>query len=220
MQTTIHAVLTGRVQPFGPKGEPSAFRKQPVDAAIALTKTGLQGDEQADPRYHGGPDKALLHYSYDHYPAWQQERPELAEHFAAPGAFGENISSHDLTEATVCIGDQFRLGTATVEISQGRQPCWKLGHRFGAADMVRQVIDSRRSGWYYRIINTGEVRAGDSIALLARPYPEWPVARVLGLLVGNDRDRTAITALKALAVLSTSWRERARRLEGNLNRRT
>ncbi len=99
---------------------------------------------------HGGPDKAVHHYPADHYPFW---RSELAGHplLVAPGAFGENISTLGLVEADICIGDRFRLGSALVEVSQGRQPCWKLDHRFGNAAMTAQVVATRRwSRWAMR----------------------------------------------------------------------
>jgi MOSC domain-containing protein YiiM len=216
MTVTIRSVLAGRVVPFGPRGEPSGFRKTAVAGPVSVGALGLAGDEQADQEHHGGRDKAILHYAFDHYALWREERPELAAQLARPGAFGENISTCGLTENEVCIGDRYRLGSATVEVSQGRQPCWKLGHRFREPAMVGAVVLSGRGGWYYRVVEPGEVAAGDALELLERPWPEWPVARVFGLIVGPDRDPEALEALSTLVPLGSSWQAKASRRRQNL----
>lgn len=139
--TMLNAVLTGKAVPFGRPDTLSAIGKHPVDAAIAIGPAGLEGDEQADRRNHGGPDKAIHHYPFDHYAAWRGDLPAHCPLLESVGAFGENLSTLGLTEETVCIGDIFRIGTATVQVSQGRQPCWKLNHRFGVKDMARRCTD-------------------------------------------------------------------------------
>jgi MOSC domain-containing protein YiiM len=211
----IDAVLTGCVAAFGPRGEPSAMAKTPVAGALSVGPLGLHGDEQADLVNHGGVDKAIHHYPRDHYPFWQEA---LAQHplLNDVGAFGENISSLGLTEDVVCIGDHFRLGTALVEISQGRQPCWKLGHRFGHASVVARVVSTGKSGWYYRVIESGSVSAGDSLTLLDRPYENWTVARVFNLLIagGNKTAPDLLQPLARLEPLSDSWKRRAQALTG------
>lgn len=219
MQAEIVAVLTGKTAPFGPKGEPSAYRKVATAETQEIDSLGIVGDEQADPRYHGGPDKAILQYASEHYPLWQQEQPHLRAEFRDAGAFGENISSIGMDETSVCIGDRFRLGTAVVEVSQARQPCWKLGHRFGDAGMVEAVVRCARSGWYYRVLEPGSVAAGDEIELLEQPFPQWPTAKVFELLIGGGRDKSALRALSKLDPLSINWRERARRKLRNLKGR-
>ncbi len=219
MKTQVDQVLIGKVCAYGPNGEPSAYRKTETVNSVAVEFLGLSGDQQADPKHHGGPEKAILHYAYDHYPVWRTEQPELAAHLLSPGAFGENISSTGFTEESVCLGDRFRLGTSIVEVSQGRQPCWKLGHRFGAPEMLREVIRTGRGGWYYRVIQTGNVRTGDTIELVDRRYPEWPVSTVSGLILGSDRDADALAALGELEALADNWRIRARRRLKNLQSR-
>ena len=159
--TTIGAVLTGKSRSFR-ANETSAIAKSPLTGPVAIGPLGLAGDEQADLSVHGGPDKAIHHYPLDHYDWW---RAQLGDHqlLAAAGAFGENISTHGLTEADICLGDRFRLGTALVEVSQGRQPCWKLGHHFARAEVTAMVVTSRRSGWYYRVLAPVHVAAGDRL---------------------------------------------------------
>lgn len=213
MSATVDALLTGKVRVFGDRGEPSAIAKALVEGPRAVGFLGIAGDEQADLSVHGGPDKAIHHYPRDHYPFWTDA---LGGHalLAAPGAFGENVSTRGLVENRVCLGDRYRLGSALVEISQGRQPCWKLGHRFGDARVPAIVVTTRRSGWYYRVLEEGQVAAGDALDLLDRPLPDWTVERVFALLIAGagKRDPAALRALAAMDALSASWRARAEKL--------
>ncbi len=214
MSYAIDAVLTGKARAF--RGdEASAIAKTPVNGALRVGLLGIEGDEQADLTVHGGVDKAIHHYPRDHYHWWAGE---LGDHalLGAPGAFGENISTEGLIESEARIGDRYRLGSALVEISQGRQPCWKLGHRFGIATVPATVVTTRRSGWYYRVIEEGSVAAGDALALVERPLPEWSVERVFHLLIGGagKREPEALRALAAMDALATSWRARAEKLLG------
>lgn len=214
MSYAIDAVLTGKARAF--RGdEASAIAKTPVNGALRVGPLGIDGDEQADLTVHGGVDKAIHHYPRDHYHWWAGE---LGDHvlLGAPGAFGENISTEGLIESEARIGDRYRLGSALVEISQGRQPCWKLGHRFGIATVPATVVTTRRSGWYYRVIEEGTVATGDTLALVERPLPDWSVERVFHLLIGGagKREPEALRALAAMDSLATSWRARAEKLLG------
>lgn len=211
---SVDAVLIGQVRPFGPKGVPSGIDKRQLTGSVLVTALGLSGDGQGDAKHHGGPEKALHHYPYDHYPAWRAELADFSAQaesvLSAPGAFGENLSTTGLTEADVCIGDLFRLGSALVEVSQARQPCWKLNHRFGHAGMSRAVQQSRRTGWYYRVLEEGELRAGDGLTLASRPYPDWSLARLLRVLYVDRLDYAALTEMAELPPLAESWRKLAR----------
>ncbi|MGH6782747.1 MAG: MOSC domain-containing protein, partial [Sphingomonadaceae bacterium] len=162
---------------------------------------------------HGGPDKAIHHYPRDHYPFWA-EALDGHDLLHAPGAFGENISTGGLIEREACIGDRYRLGTALVEISQGRQPCWKLGHRFGVATVPATVVKTGRSGWYYRVIEEGTVVAGDTLALVERPLAQWTVKRVFALLIAGKGkgEPAALRELALLPQLAETWRKRAGKL--------
>lgn len=216
MAFEVLALLSGKAKPFA-RGEDSAIAKVPLSGRIRIGKLGIEGDEQADHRYHGGPDKALHHYPSDHYVRWGTmavDHPLLN----APGAFGENVSTWGLTEDAVCIGDRLRLGTALVEISQGRQPCWKQGERLAWPILPALMVKERRSGWYYRVIEEGEAEAGDTLSLVERPLPEWSVSRVFGLLVAGDykSDPAALEALAGMDQLFSGWRERARELRAAL----
>jgi MOSC domain-containing protein YiiM len=209
METTILALLCGKAVPFA-QGEKSAIAKSTREGRLRIGFLGLEGDEQADPRFHGGPDKALHHYPSDHYVRWGTLAPDHPL-LNAPGAFGENVSTWGVTEDQVCIGDRFRLGTALVEISQGRQPCWKQGLRMEWSTLPALMVRERRSGWYYRVIEEGDAQAGDQLTLIERPLPDWSVARVFGLIIGGDhkKDRAALPHLIAMEVLFEGWRMRA-----------
>lgn len=212
METTIGPVMLGRAVPFR-RDERSAIAKRPASAPALAGPLGLAGDEQADLTVHGGMDKAIHHYPHDHYTAWAEELDGHAL-LSTPGAFGENITTTGPTEDLVCIGDRYRLGRALVEVSQGRQPCWKIDHRFQRAGITARVIATGRCGWYYRVLEPGEIGQGDRFALVERPHPQWTVARAFHLLIagGHRTDPAAVAALANLAVLAESWRNRARRL--------
>ena len=209
---SVEAVLTGRSLPL--RGdELSAIRKEAEDGPIEIGMLGLIGDEQADLRVHGGPDKAVHHYPRDHYAFWETLSPFHTKLDQA-GAFGENISVTGMVETDACIGDRYRLGTALVEICQGRQPCWKQAHVMEWPELVALMVKHRRTGWYYRVIEPGRVAQGDAIALIDRPYPEWTVERAFGLLLGGDAksDPEAVRALGQLSVLAPEWRAKADKL--------
>lgn len=195
----------GRAAPLGASGALSAIDKHAVRGPLLAGPLGLDGDEQADRKHHGGPDKALHAYCMAHHPVWAQELPERAPRFR-PGAFGENLSLLGLTEAGICLGDRWRIGEALVEVSQGRQPCWKLNVRFDQPDMARRVQDSGRSGWYFRVVSAGAIAAGDEGHLVARPHPAWTLARVSHLLYHDRMNLAALAQLQALPCLTASWR--------------
>jgi MOSC domain-containing protein YiiM len=208
----IESVLTGCVRAFA-DGETSAIEKAAVDGPRAVHWLGIEGDAQADLSVHGGPDKAIHHYPFDHYAHWRTALGAFPV-LRAAGAFGENISTTGLTEDVACIGDRYRLGSALVEIAQGRQPCWKQAHRLSSRTMVAAMVQSRRCGWYYRVIEEGVVQAGDDLTLLDRPHPEWTVKRVIGLLIAGEgrTNKAAVQALANLPVLAENWRLRAAKI--------
>jgi MOSC domain-containing protein YiiM len=208
---TVDAVLVGRPVAFGPNGEPSGIHKTPCAGPVFVAETGLAGDGQGDTKRHGGPEKALHHYPMEHYAAWRQEMPELASLVPQPGGFGENLATTGLDEAGVCIGDVFDLGTARVQVAQGRQPCWRLNVRFGRKDMARRVQATARTGWYYRVLVQGEVAPGDRFLLVHRPNPAWPLARLLDILYRDTLNAQALAAMAELPDLAKSWRALARR---------
>lgn len=204
---TIEAVCTGTARPFN-GAELSAFAKRPREGRVQVLEDGLAPDEQADRRVHGGPQMALHLYPMDHHAWW---RDQIGDHPALdePGGFGSNIAVTGLLEDNVHIGDRFRLGSALIEISQPRQPCWKIEHRFGHKGMVAQIIESGRCGWYFRVIETGEAQAGDTLDRIAIGAGEWSVSRVFRALVAGKASAADYAALANLPALSPELRKKA-----------
>ena len=207
----VLAVCTGPAVPYA-RGSRSAIDKRVRSGRIHCAALGLADDAQGDLRVHGGADKAVHHYPQEHYAAW---RSELGPHplLEAPAAFGENLHTTGLTEADVCLGDRFRVGDALLEVSQARQPCWKLSERFGRPDMAAQVQRSGRTGWYYRVLEEGDVWAGAQLLLQVRPYPQWSLARLLDVLYRPSLDAAELRAAFALPLPSSWHRLLQRRLE-------
>ncbi|CAN2535028.1 Protein+YiiM [Methylocapsa aurea] len=197
--------------PLGPRDAPSGIVKIAAPAPWRLLREGLAGDRQGDLRHHGGPEKALHHYPRDHYDAWAKEGPELVAALSAPPAFGENISTLGVTESDVCIGDVLAFGSALLQVSQGRQPCWKLNARFARPDMAHRVQTSGRTGWYYRVLREGVAEPGDRLQRVERPLPDWPLSRLNDLLYRRMLDRDALAQMAELRPLAPSWRALAAR---------
>ena len=228
-------LLTGRAAPLPGSDQLSGIDKRPVTGPLMLGPEGFSGDEQADRRVHGGPEKAVHHYPLDHYAAWRAElgvsgdKPgvshprtpvgyldmkEVGGLLDAPGAFGENISTEGLTEDGVAVGDIFRLGGALVQVSQGRQPCWKLSRRFGVENMARLVQETGRTGWYYRVLQPGHVASGDALELIDRVAPDWTLQRLWRALYVDRLNIAELQGIAGLDVLADGWRRYAvRRLE-------
>jgi MOSC domain-containing protein YiiM len=204
---TIEAVCTGTVRPFN-GAETSAIAKRPRHGIVQVLSEGLAPDEQADRSVHGGPEMALHLYPLDHHAWW---RGEIGDHPALdePGGFGSNIAVTGLLEDHVHIGDRFRFGTALIEVSQPRQPCWKIEHRFGHKGMVARIVKTGRTGWYFRVIESGEVQAGDMLERVAIGAAEWSVARVFRALVAGKATSDEYAELSHLAPLTPRLRDKA-----------
>jgi MOSC domain-containing protein YiiM len=212
----IVSIQVGRIRSLGfddasdPHDKPwaTAFFKEPVPAAVYVGPTGIAGDEQADRENHGGPDKALLAYSADHYAHWRSHL-QIAD--MQPGSFGENLTISGLDESCVSIGDVWQAGDVQLQVSQPRQPCWKMSRRWRIDDLARQVIANGKSGWYLRVLQEGELAAGMSIELLNRTHPHWTVARASDIMHHRQHDLAAAAELASLAPLSASWQESLRK---------
>lgn len=168
---TLLSVQVGRPAPLGPEGVPSGFAKRPVSGPVRVGRLNLEGDAQADLRVHGGPDKAVYAYPATRYDEWRADFPEHGERLT-PGAFGENLTIAGLVEADLCAGDVHAIGTALLQVCQPRQPCFKFALRFADNRMPRAMVKSGRSGWYYRVLQEGQLEAGDPVRLVERPHPQ------------------------------------------------
>jgi MOSC domain-containing protein YiiM len=180
--------------------------KQAVAGRVALHKLNLDGDRQADLSVHGGEHKAVYCYAIAHYDYWRKELPgrELPM-----GVFGENFTVEGLLESSVHLGDQFSVGSAEVVVTQPRLPCYKLGLRFEADDMVKRFLASGRTGFYCAVSREGEVGAGDEVVLVAREPHAIPVAevtRLYTLKTYGDADVATVERALQVAALPESWK--------------
>lgn len=207
-------VMNNETQPVFPQGVfagpvkqnfglETAIGKSPVIGAVLLSRTGLVGDQCADLKHHGGPERALHHYPREHYDYW---RSRYGEPFcvAAPG-MGENISTLGMTEQSVCVGDRFQWGEAVIEVSQPRSPCFKLNQRWGIEGLSVAMQANSRCGWLYRVIREGSVSADDPLVLVDRVAEPLTVKQVRELFFGDPLNRDALRRLEQQARLSESW---------------
>ncbi len=177
--------------------------KKPVAIPLVLTKQGFEGDGVGDLKHHGGSDKAVCVYAIDHYEYWEK----ILRRKMPDAAFGENLSVTEMKEDEVCIGDIYRAGTATVQVSQPRQPCSTLAARYGREDFVKLVVDSGRTGFYFRVLEGGRVKAGDGILPVEQDPRRVSIAFANRIYHHERRNREGIKKVLAVPALSESWQK-------------
>ena len=210
---TIAAVRRGGVARLenagrGGRGLLTAYRKSPVAGPVAVGPSGIDGDVQHNRRYHGGPDKAVYAYPLSGYDGWRADFPEIADRFDT-GAMGENLVVTGQDELSICIGDTIRCGTATLQVTQIREPCSTLAAVIGTTRVVRAMVKSGRCGWYCRVIEAGFIGPGDDHHVIDRPNADWSIARFASLVGGKSRDPAIWQEFAALPGLAVDWRIRA-----------
>ena len=181
--------------------------KNPIEGRVMLRTTNLDGDSQADLSVHGGPNKAAYGYPLEHYGAWKSE---LSEPVLPWGAFGENFTTEGLIETDVSIGDRYRVGDAVVKVTTPRLPCFKLAAKFKSDEIIEHFLKSGRCGFYFSVIEEGEVGAGDAFALLGREESTLTIAEVNRLYSAKSPDRETLQRSLHVKTLTESWRERFR----------
>lgn len=191
-----------------PKPWTTGIFKRAAPGPIRLGRHNLAGDGQADLVHHGGVDKAVCAYPSEHWLYW---RGILPPRRLVGGAFGENFTLEGLTEADVCIGDVFSVGSAVVQVSQPRQPCWKLARRWQIKDLAVQIERTGFTGWYFRVIQEGTVEPGARLQLMERPCPEWTVATANRIMHHERNNLAAAEHLSLCRFLSASWQESLRK---------
>jgi MOSC domain-containing protein YiiM len=202
----IISIQAGKIETFyGDPGDSwkSAINKTNVSGAVHVGLLGMAGDEQADLVNHGGPDKAILAYASKHYEAWNSEFPDKSFEV---GGFGENLTVVKLDESSCFVGDIFRIGDCLLQISQPRQPCWKLSGRWNLPKLAVLVQQNGRTGWYFRVLNEGVIEVGMNLELVDRPYPEFSVAWANSVMYAKPRRPEDDRRLAACPSLSESWR--------------
>ncbi len=183
--------------------------KNPVSGPVRLGRIGFEGDGVGDTKHHGGPDKAVCLYSFDHYPYWK----DVLGISLPAAAFGENLTISGLTEKDVCIGDIFQIGSAVVQVTQPRQPCKTLAARYGRTDMVKLVVDSGRTGFYCCVLGEGFVEKHSPFTLKVRDHHEITIAFANKIYHHDRKNLAGIRMVLKVPALSESWRRSFQELE-------
>jgi MOSC domain-containing protein YiiM len=179
--------------------------KAPVSGRVHVRRLNLDGDQQSDLTVHGGVDKAVYVYPSEHYAFWRDELPTVDLGW---GAFGENFTTEGaLDDKAVFIGDRFRIGSAEFAVTSPRMPCFKLGIRFGRADIIKRFLHSGRVGFYLAVLKEGELAAGDSIELLPRDQHGITVAEIVNLYKADAANQDLLRRASDLPALPESWRD-------------
>jgi MOSC domain-containing protein YiiM len=177
--------------------------KDPVKGRVTLRTLNLDGDGQADLSVHGGPTKAVYVYPSEHYDYWKRELPGMELPW---GMFGENFTTVGLLESQLNIGDKFHVGSATVTVTEPRMPCYKLGIKFGRPDIVKKFLASERTGFYFRVLEEGEVGADDGIRLIERNNDGLRVSDVTSLYTHEKANLGLLRRAIKVEALPESWK--------------
>ena len=177
--------------------------KDPVKSPVMLRRLNLDGDGQADLTVHGGVTKAVYAYPSEHYAFWRTEFPEMNLSW---GMFGENLTTEGLLEDAVYIGDGFRVGQTELMVTEPRMPCYKLGIKFGRADIIKRFLASRRSGFYFAVMREGIVSAGDALELIGREQQDISVADITRLYAFEKDDVKALRRAIEVEALPENWK--------------
>ncbi len=190
----------------------TAIFKSPVQGPVAVGTLNLEGDRQADLSVHGGLDKAVYAYPHEHYAYWQSQ---LNDYPLTQGNFGENLTLEGLSEEAIHLGDQLQVGTALFTVTRPRSPCYKLGIRFAREDMTKLFYQSRRFGFYLRVLREGLLQAGDNVRVVTRDPNAVSVADAIRLFTGESRDPALLERALRVSTLPEGWRNALReRIEG------
>lgn len=199
---SVNVALPRRVSWGGRSYETSIF-KQPVAGRVMMRRLNIDGDAQGDLHFHGGTDMAVYVYSHDHYPFWERT---LGTGSLGPGAFGENLTVAGMTEDTVHIGDTFRVGAALVQVSEPRTPCHKLAMKYDNARLPKRFQKSGRVGFYLRVLEPGEIGAGDDIAAVSRGPGALTVLELLRIWEKKRPNAVELERALSVSALSPKWR--------------
>lgn len=211
----VKGLYRGKSKILQPSGEASGIFKEPV-SYVEVDKLGIKGDVQVDRRYHGGPDKALHQYALSSYQRIVAAYAEL-DGIAVPGSIGENITIGEMTETAVCIGDIYRFGTVLVQVSEPRRPCWKINTKFKQHDLSEFIERERITGWYYRVLEAGEIKLEDTVLLKDRLNPQVNIDHFNAVLNQAKPKRSELLQLLESEGLATYLKIRLEQKSRKLN---
>jgi MOSC domain-containing protein YiiM len=201
----IIGLYTGKLTKIGERRSPTGIFKQSV-TQVFVEELGIVGDVQADKRFHGGPEKALHQYALSSYEKIIKRYPLLHKK-AKPGSIGENLSSTDMNEHNVCIGDIYKLGSVVLQVSSPRIPCWKIDAKFKQPDLNQFISLHRLNGWYYRVLQSGTISLNDEFLLQQRPNTSITVDTMLKVIHGKAEEQLVELATQATG-LDPEWQKR------------
>ena len=181
----------------------SGIFKETISGKVFVSSTGIDGDGQADLKVHGGVDKAINVYPADHFDYW---RGHIGIDFPN-GAFGENFTTIGGIEDDDCIGDIYVCGDVRLEVTQPREPCWKLARKWKLKDLSARVEKTGRTGWYFRVLQEGYLEAPFELVLSERPYPQWTLTKANEIMHHRKENWEAAASLSVCPALSAIWKE-------------
>jgi MOSC domain-containing protein YiiM len=197
-------IFLGGIRPLPPDNQPTGIFKQAVLMPVWVGREGLAGDAQADRCVHGGPEKALHQYAIANYARLASAFPDAAK-FLIPGSIGENLSAPEWDETNIAIGDVFRLGDSTIQVSQPRSPCWKIDHRFSVEGMAQFIAEKRITGWYFRVLEEGAVEPGSDFERIQRNGCPVSIAELLSLWAEHRPDLDLLVEVSRTQGLTDTW---------------
>ncbi|MGE5492144.1 MAG: MOSC domain-containing protein [Actinomycetota bacterium] len=200
-------IFVGSITTLPDSGRPTAMFKHLVEGPQEIGPEGFVGDQQADRRVHGGPEKAVHLYPAEHYTRLAEKFPEAAQAML-PGSLGENLSTRGLTEADVCIGDVFALGSARLQVCQPRSPCWKIDNRFGVDGIAAFIAETGLTGWYWRVLESGQAKSGDTLALVERPMDGITLAEAMTIWSSHRPALDDLERIAAAPGIAGGWRRK------------
>ena len=201
----VQGLFTGKKETL-PNGQESAIRKKPTQTHI-LKSHRIQDDTVVDQRFHGGDMRVLHHYSEKNYQHLKKKFPEIAERFI-PGSFGENLYTNELSENDLCIGDIFNLGSAKIQLTVPRRPCATLNNSYEDKRILKEVINCGHVGWFYRILEEGEVKISDHLTALERPFPNLKITKLFEQGYGKEKfkDLGFLKACYETGLMDKGWK--------------
>jgi MOSC domain-containing protein YiiM len=205
----VIGIYVSKPKPMGPKGVPSSIHKNSIETLVVNQDT-LDGDDSYDKRFHGGPYRVIHHYSVKNYNRLKEAFPEIADKFKG-GSYGENILTENLDETDLCVGDIFQLGTAKLQLTIPRSPCGTINMGYENNKVLKNIIDSGHFGWFYRILETGEIKKGDTLELIERPYPNINLHKLIKQAYKPTKaqkeklDRNFLEEAKTIEALDAEW---------------
>jgi MOSC domain-containing protein YiiM len=213
MKYKILDVFAGKVEKL-PNDKLSAIIKHPAEF-ITISKKSIPQDVVADKRYHGGDMRVVHHYSLKNYNYLKERFPEIADKFV-PGSYGENILTEELIESELNIGDIYMLGSAKVQLTVTRRPCATINYAYDDKRILKEIMSSGRTGWFYRVLEEGEVKAGDDLVFLERPFPDMQLSRLHEQGYGAKRftDIEFLERCFQTGLMDKDWKPRIKKILG------